>query len=101
MQQVGRSWRAERDPGLSAGATGRIADNVFIQGENKENYSAFIAVAAEAQDHPSAGLAIAANTARIAPGVSRDTFFVADWSGARLALGRNTLGQGVAPYERR
>ena len=86
---------------LSAGATGRIADNVFIQGENKENYSAFIAVAAEAQDNPSAGLAINANTARIAPGVSRDTFFVADWSGARLALGRNTLGLGVAPYERR
>ncbi len=86
---------------LSTGATGRIADNVFIQGADKENYSAFIAVAAEGRAHPSAGLAIAANSARIVNGVARDTFFVADWSGARLAIGRNTLGAGVAPYERR
>lgn len=86
---------------LPAGATGRIADNLFIQGEDKENYSAFIAVAAEARDHPSAGLAIENNTARIVDGVSRRTFFVADWSGERLALGANTLGAGVARYERR
>lgn len=86
---------------LPAGATGRIADNVFIQGENKENYSAFIAVAAEARDHPSAGLAIDSNSARIVEGVSRRTFFVADWSGERLALGTNTLGPGVARFERR
>lgn len=86
---------------LPAGATGRIADNLFIQGEDKENYSAFIAVAAEARDHPSAGLAIENNTARIVEGVSRRTFFVADWSGERLALGANTLGAGVARYERR
>lgn len=86
---------------LPAGATGRIADNLFIQGEDKENYSAFIAVAAEGRDHPSAGLAIENNTARIVDGVSRRTFFVADWSGERLALGANTLGAGVARYERR
>lgn len=86
---------------LPAGATGRIADNVFIQGENKENYSAFIAVAAEARDHPSAGLAIDSNTARIVEGVTRRTFFVADWSGERLALGANTLGAGIARFERR
>ena len=86
---------------LPAGATGRIADNLFIQGEDKENYSAFIAVAAEGRDHPSAGLAIENNTARIVEGVSRRTFFVADWSGERLALGANTLGVGIARYERR
>ncbi|MEQ1511034.1 MAG: right-handed parallel beta-helix repeat-containing protein [Sphingopyxis sp.] len=86
---------------LSAGATGRISGNLFIQGANKENYSAFIAVAAEAQDHSSAGLSIAGNTARIAAGVDRATIFVANWSGDRLALGANTLGPGLTAYERR
>ncbi|MEQ1688936.1 MAG: right-handed parallel beta-helix repeat-containing protein [Sphingopyxis sp.] len=86
---------------LSAGATGRISGNLFIQGANKENYSAFIAVAAEAQDHSSAGLSISGNTARIAAGVDRATIFVANWSGDRLSLGANTLGPGLSAYERR
>ncbi len=86
---------------LPAGAVGRISGNVFIQGENKENYSAFIAVSAEGREHPSAGLVIEGNSARLATGVSRQTVFVADWSGARLALGRNTLGPDLTPYERR
>lgn len=86
---------------LPAGATGRIEGNYFLQGRDKENYSAFIAVAAESRDHPSAGLRIAGNTARIVDGVSRSTWFVADWSGARLALGDNTLGRGIGAYERR
>jgi hypothetical protein len=86
---------------LPAGATGRISGNLFIQGANKENYSAFIAVAAEAQDHSSAGLAISGNTARIAAGVDRETIFVANWSAQRLALGANTLGPGLTAYERR
>ena len=86
---------------LSAGSAGRIGDNVFIQGADKENYSAFIAVAAEGHDHPSSGLAIDGNSARLATGVDRQTIFVADWSGQRLALGRNTLGPGLTAYERR
>jgi hypothetical protein len=86
---------------LSAGATGTIADNLFIQGENKQNYSAFIAVSPEGQDNRSAGLVISGNTARLAPGVERTTVFVADWSGERLAIGRNTLGPGLTPFERR
>ncbi len=86
---------------LPAGATGRIENNFFVQGANKENYSAFIAVAAEGRQNPSAGLVIAANHARLAQGVERNTFFVADWSGARLAQGRNSLAPGIAAYERR
>ncbi|MCU0729534.1 MAG: right-handed parallel beta-helix repeat-containing protein [Sphingopyxis sp.] len=86
---------------LPAGAVGRIAGNLFIQGADKENFSAFIAVAAESRDHPSTGLAIADNTARLAPGVERRTFFVANWSGQRLAIGQNMLGAGVYPYEAR
>jgi len=44
---------------------------------------------------------IARNDARLAPGVERDTVFVGDWSGDRLALGQNRLGIGLKAYERR
>ncbi|HUQ13706.1 MAG TPA: right-handed parallel beta-helix repeat-containing protein [Novosphingobium sp.] len=86
---------------LPAGATGTIADNWFVQGQDKENYSAFIAVAAEGRSHSSNALAIRGNDARLAPDVSRNTVFVADWSGDRLAIGDNRLGFGLKRFERR
>lgn len=86
---------------LPNGATGRIAGNWFVQGKDKENYSAFIAVAAEEHEYSSAGLAIEGNDARFATGVSRSSTFVADWSGDRLALGANALGEGLKRFERR
>lgn len=86
---------------LPAGATGRIAENLFVQGKDKENYSAFIAVAAEGRVHSSAGLAIAGNDARFAPGITRSSAFVADWSGDSIAIGANGLGAGLMRYEKR
>lgn len=86
---------------LPAGSTGRIAGNWFVQGRDKENYSAFIAVAAEDKLHSSAGLEIEDNDARFAPGIDRSSTFVADWSGDRLAVGRNTLAAGLARFEKR
>ncbi len=86
---------------LPAGATGQITNNWFVQGKDKENYSAFIAVQAEGRLHSSDGLQIAGNDARLAPAVSRNTIFVADWSGAALDIGPNTLGTGLAKFERR
>ena len=86
---------------ISAGATGRIAGNWFVQGRDKENYSAFIAVAAEGAKNSSAGLAIADNDARFAPGVSRESVFVANWSNDTLAIGYNQLGTGLKRYEKR
>ncbi len=86
---------------LPEGAVGQISNNWFVQGRDKENYSAFIAVAAEGKSHSSAGLAILGNDARLAPGVERDTTFVADWSGDSLALGENALGPGLRRFERR
>lgn len=86
---------------LPEGATGRIAGNWFVQGRDKENYSAFIAVAAEHRSHPSQGLAIEGNNARFAPGVDRRSAFVADWSGDTLNLGGNALEPGLVRYERR
>lgn len=86
---------------LSGGATGVISGNWFVQGENKENHSAFIAVAAEGKAHSSNGLTIEGNDARFAPGVSRESTFVADWSGDSLAIGTNKLGPGLKRSDRR
>ena len=86
---------------LSNGAVGQITRNVFVQGASKENYSAFITVAPEGRQRSSAGLSISANEASIAPGVERNTVFLADWSGDRIALGGNRLGRGLKPFERR
>ena len=86
---------------LPNGAVGQISNNWFVQGKDKENYSAFIAVAAEGREQTSAGLAILGNDARLAPGVDRNTAFVADWSGDPLNLGANALGPGLKVFERR
>ena len=86
---------------LPAGASGRIAGNWFVQGKDKENHSAFIAVAAEGRVNSSAGLVIEGNDARFAPGVSWGSTFVADWSGDALTIGANALGEGLKRFERR
>jgi hypothetical protein len=86
---------------LSGGARGTIGGNWFVQGQDKENHSAFIAVAAEGREHSSNGLTIEANDARFAPGVQRESTFVADWSGDRLALGPNALARGLIRFDRR
>jgi hypothetical protein len=86
---------------LPGGASGTIAQNWFVQGQDKENYSAFIALAAEGKARSSNGLSIAANDARLAPNVDRNTVFLADWSGDRVALGENRLGLGLKKFERR
>jgi len=85
---------------LPGGARGRIGGNRFVQGRNKENYSALITVAVEGKEHPSAGLQVAGNEALLAPG-ARPTVFVADASGETLAIGANRLGAGVKAHERR
>jgi len=86
---------------LPNGAVGSISRNMFVQGASKENYSAFITVAPEGRQQSSVGLSISANEASIAPGVDRQTTFLADWSGDRIALGGNRLGRGLKPFERR
>ena len=86
---------------LPSGAAGTISGNWFVQGADKENYSAFVAVAAEGKAHSSRGLTISGNDARLAPGVSRTTVFVADWSGDGVTLGENRLGIGLKRFERR
>lgn len=86
---------------LSDGSTGQISNNWFVQGKDKENYSAFITVAPENHEHSADGLVVTGNDARLAPGVDRNTVFVADWSGDALRIGDNTLGRGLKRFERR
>jgi len=86
---------------LPNGAVGRIAENWMVQGRDKENHSAFIAIAAEGKWRPSDGLLIEGNDARFVPGLSRRSVFVADWSGDALRIGDNTLGAGLARFEKR
>lgn len=86
---------------LSNGARGRIGGNRFVQGPDKENYSAFIMVAAEGRVHSSAGLNIAGNEAALAPRAPRPTAFVADASRDKLAIGANRLDPAVRAFERR
>jgi len=86
---------------LPGGAVGTIARNLFVQGRDKENYSAFITVAPEGKAHSSNGLLIADNQAALATGVKRDTAFVADLSGDRLRIERNRVGAGIRLFEKR
>jgi hypothetical protein len=86
---------------LSEGGTGLIARNVMVQGRNKENWTGFIVVSAEAKTYPATGLRIEGNTATLAPGVDKSPAFVANASGDQLAVGANVLGAGVRKYETR
>ncbi|MDT8280892.1 MAG: right-handed parallel beta-helix repeat-containing protein [Erythrobacter sp.] len=86
---------------LPAGSMGRIADNWFVQGRDKENYSAFIALGAEDLLHPSDGLEVANNEARFVPGLSRSSVFLADWTGSRIVMQGNRLAAGLKQYEQR
>ncbi|MBK5264116.1 MAG: right-handed parallel beta-helix repeat-containing protein [Alphaproteobacteria bacterium] len=86
---------------LPAGATGVISGNQMVQGKDKDNYSAFIAIAAEGTQNSSKGLSISGNRAAFAPGIDRSSAFVADWSSDRIALSQNVLATGIQPYERR
>jgi len=86
---------------LPAGSKGQIANNWFVQGRDKENYSAFIALGAESSLHNSDGLVVKGNEARFAPGVQRQSTFLADWTGARVQMGGNRLAPGLQKYERR
>jgi hypothetical protein len=82
---------------LPAGAVGAISGNTFVQGANKENYSTMIAVAAEARNHPSAGLVITNNDASLGVGANNTTF-VADWSHEPLRITGNRLGAGIKAF---
>ncbi|HEX8443898.1 MAG TPA: right-handed parallel beta-helix repeat-containing protein [Allosphingosinicella sp.] len=85
---------------LSNGGSGTIARNSFVQGRDKENYSALIMVAAEGVWHPSR-LTITGNQASVAPGFDKQTSFVADASGDAIRIAGNKVGARIKEFERR
>lgn len=86
---------------LPDGSQGTIASNWFIQGRDKENYSALIALGANGLQNPSDGLIVRDNDARFVPGLQRKTAFLADWSGARVVMEGNRLASGIEQYDAR
>jgi len=86
---------------LPNGANGTIARNEFVQGRDKENYSAFIALAGEGDEHDLSRLVISDNSASLVPGLSRRTVFVADWRGQPVTIQNNQLDSQIGRYERR
>lgn len=86
---------------LSEGGTGLIARNTFADGSNKENWTGFIVVAAEAKTYPSAGLKVVDNVATLAPGFDKRPAFVANASGQPVDVGANRLAPNIRPYEAR
>jgi hypothetical protein len=86
---------------LSGGATGLISRNTFVQGRDKENYSAMITVAPEGTMHDASGLAVVANDASLAPGVEHGTSFVVGFNDADIRIDGNKLGPKIERFERR
>lgn len=86
---------------LPSGAKGLIARNMFVQGKDKENYSAFITVSPEGRKRDSSGLTITENDAKIAPGIDRSTSFVANWTGDVVNVTKNKLGPGLKVLDER
>ena len=80
---------------LPEGATGRIERNSFLQGADKENHGALIAVAAEGRRNVSNGLVVANNRASQVAEARSTTVLVADWSRSQKQLDGNVLGIGV------
>jgi hypothetical protein len=85
---------------LSNGATGRIAENAFVQGNGKENWTTMIAVAPEGTENPSAGLTVENNRASTVPAFRNETALVRDWSGQRIALRGNMLTGRMVEFAR-
>ncbi|HTG38228.1 right-handed parallel beta-helix repeat-containing protein [Sphingomonas sp.] len=86
---------------LPNGASGRIADNSFVQGADKENYSTLITVAPEGIEHTSRGLVIENNRASLAPAFRHETTFVGDWAKDGVTVRGNMLAPRITAYARR
>ena len=72
-----------------------------VQGCEKENCSAFIALGTDDLLHGSNGLEVLDNDPRLVPGLSRTSVFLADWTGSRIVILGSRLAAGLKPHERR
>lgn len=84
---------------LPNGAIGVVRRTIFMQGADKENHSAIVAVAAEGKNNPSTGLQIVDNVAQQVPGVSWPTALVSDFSHSQMVIDRNITGPRITLYQ--
>jgi hypothetical protein len=82
---------------LPEGAIGRIERNIFVQGADKENHSAFIAVAAEGRRNSSADLLIANNGADQVRAAGWPSALLVDFSGSPKRVVSNQIGKRLTP----
>lgn len=86
---------------LSNGGSGLIAGNEMEQGQDKDNYSAFIAIAPEGRNHDSSQLAVRNNRGRFSPGIVRHSSFIANWTDDPVTIADNDLASGIRLTDRR
>ena len=86
---------------LPHGAVGRIANNLFVSGRDKENYGTMIAIAAEGSRHRSAGLVVEGNNAWLVPYYPSGTAFVRSWTREPLVIRGNKLAHGIIEFAER
>tara|TARA_B110001454_G_scaffold161521_1_gene150993 strand:- start:644 stop:1582 length:939 start_codon:yes stop_codon:yes gene_type:complete len=86
---------------LSNGASGLIANNIMVQGRDKDNYSAFITIAPEGREWDSNGLQIRDNQASFGGNYGRNSTFVANWTNDRPQIVGNRLTTGIKVTDRR
>jgi len=80
---------------LPEGSTGVILRNVMVQGRDKENHGAFIAVAAEGRNNVSDGLIVSGNRVHRAPGITWPTALLLDWTRAAIRIDHNEIGPKI------
>lgn len=86
---------------LSNGSAGLIANNIMVQGRDKDNYSAFITIAPEGREWDSNGLQIRNNQASFGGDYGRNSTFVANWTSDRPQIVGNRLTTGIKVTDRR
>ena len=86
---------------LSNGASGLIANNIMVQGRDKDNYSAFITIAPEGREWDSNALQIRDNQASFGGDYGRTSTFIANWTSDRPQIIGNRLTRGIKVMDRR
>ncbi|MES2272425.1 MAG: right-handed parallel beta-helix repeat-containing protein [Pseudomonadota bacterium] len=86
---------------LSNGSAGAITGNEMVQGKDKDNWTAFITVSPEGRERDSSALSVSGNSASFAPGIQRQSTFVANWTDDAVRIGQNKLAAGVKITDRR
>jgi hypothetical protein len=85
---------------LPGGASGRIAGNWFVQGQQGKLFGLHHR-RARGRQHSSAGLVVRATTRALRRASSRESTFVANWTDDPVQIGANRAGTEIKRVDRR